>query len=688
MAKDYKWSYSRVGGVTRVNIATGEDIAHLGELDKKKWSVLSCPVKGLEIDDQSLKYVDSNNDGSIRVDEVVNVANWLTRVLKKNDILFEATDQLPLDLINQEDAEGKVLFDTATMMLKELGKGDEKVITLADTHTSLDAIRKNKLEAAIAALDKNTTVEAPYGDATDAVEAAYKALDAKVNDYFMRSRLAGFAQESVSALDVQVSRIEAISAENLASKVDEIASYPIARLTAEAEPDVLPLNAAFNPAWVAQMKVIIAALPANTDALTPALWTEIGAKIKAYRDYQASIDIKESDIILDEESANTQKVDKLLHLVRDFAKLLRNYVTLQDLYDPKTQAIFQAGTLIVDQRACTLCMLVADPGAQAAQAPKSGMYLLFCDCVSKSTGKAIKILAAVTVGDVDDLFVGKNAIFYDRQGNDYDARITSIVENPISVPQAMWTPYKKFARFVEDQINKFAAEKESGVMNDATTSFTERTEAAKTAQAEGGTAQDAGKAATSGFDIAKFAGIFAAIGMAIGMIGSALVAVAKGFFGLDWWQMPLVILAIMLVISGPSMFIAWTKLRRRNLAPVLNANGWAVNASAKINIPFGATLTQQAKFPMANAKMKDPFADKGMSPWLKALIWVVVVCGICAGVLYLNCKYHWFKVPFCCSECVADTEVVCDGASCEDCAAAPADSIQADSTLVASVVTE
>ena len=47
----YDWKFSSVGGVTRVNIESGEDIAHLGELDQKLWTVLSCPVKGLEFDE-------------------------------------------------------------------------------------------------------------------------------------------------------------------------------------------------------------------------------------------------------------------------------------------------------------------------------------------------------------------------------------------------------------------------------------------------------------------------------------------------------------------------------------------------------------------------------------------------------------------------------------------------------------
>ena len=83
---DYKWKFARIGGVTRVYISSAEDIKHLGELDKKMWTVLSCPVKGLEIDEQSLAYMDTNGDGQIRVDEVIGVSQWLCKVLNCSSI--------------------------------------------------------------------------------------------------------------------------------------------------------------------------------------------------------------------------------------------------------------------------------------------------------------------------------------------------------------------------------------------------------------------------------------------------------------------------------------------------------------------------------------------------------------------------------------------------------------------------
>ena len=82
------------------------------------------------------------------------------------------------------------------------------------------------------------------------------------------------------------------------------------------------------------------------------------------------------------------------------------------------------------------------------------------------------------------------------------------------------------------------------------------------------------------------------------------------------------------------MVLAWLKLRRRNITPLLNANGWAVNASSKISIPFGESLTDIAKFP--KMKLKDPFAKTGLAPWKKWCISIVVVALVFAGLWMFN----------------------------------------------------
>ena len=705
----YKWEFENIGGCSRVKISSGNDIAHLDELDIKMWTVLSCPVKGLEIEEKSLKYMDRDADGKIRVNDVISVAKWMTGALKNPDLLLEGKDSVSIDEINADDATGLKLSKAAKQILANLGKEGDR-ISLADTADSAaifaktryngdgiitvastdDAAEKEVIAAAVAAtggsMDRSgemgvtaaqleqfytelkaysdwcaAEVAAPFADKTDAVIAAYQALDAKMKDFFMRSRLATFSPDSTSALDVQTSRIEAISAENLSAKGDEIASYPIARITGKEE---LDLTASINPAWAAQFNVVKeAAIEAGKKTLTEADWAAIGAKFAAYTAWkaakagasveglgigkvneilkqdqkQALLDIVAQDLALKEEAENIDMVDMFLHMLRDFYRLLKNFITFHDFYnkDKKVGAIFQSGTLVIDQRACRFCMKVDNMGAHNAMAATSGMFLVYCDCTTKTSPAKLQIVAAVTVGEVGNLIVGKNAVYYDNAGVEWDAVITKVVDNPISVAQAFWSPYRRMSTAIENLINKSAAEKDAKMMADATAKINATPTSLPAAPAAGAEGEAPAKpAVTPPFDIAKFAGIFAAIGMAVGMIGTALSSLAMGIYALKWWQLVLSFLGLMLIISGPAMVLAWMKLRRRNIAPLLNANGWAVNAAAKISIPFGATLTDVAKYP--KLKLKDPYAKTGMPAWVKVLITLLILGGAAAAVWFFE----------------------------------------------------
>jgi hypothetical protein len=212
--------------------------------------------------------------------------------------------------------------------------------------------------------------------------------------------------------------------------------------------------------------------------------------------------------------------------------------------------------------------------------------------------------------------VGRNGIFYDRDGKDWDATITKLVENPISIRQAFWSPYKKFIRFIEDQVAKRAAAGEASSSSMLTGAAEKAESAAKTGKADG--------VPPKKLDI----GIVAALGVAVGGITAALGALLQTFFGLGLW-MPLGVLGLLLLISGPSMLIAWLKLRQRNIGPILDANGWAVNAHARINVPFGASLTRLAVLPEgARVDKTDPFAEKKHHWKRHILIAVVLVTGL------------------------------------------------------------
>ena len=80
------------------------------------------------------------------------------------------------------------------------------------------------------------------------------------------------------------------------------------------------------------------------------------------------------------------------------------------------------------------------------------------------------------------------------------------------------------------------------------------------------------------------------------------------------------------------MIMAWLKLRKRNLAPVLNANGWALNQRILVNTKFGATLTGIAKYPIV--KTKDPYTMK--APWWKKMLrWLFLLICLCVAVYFI-----------------------------------------------------
>ena len=640
----YNWQYCSLGGVTRVNISTGEDIAHLHELDQTLWTVLSCPVKGLELDERTLHLMDSDNDDKIRADEVIAAAQWLCQVLVDNNKLIEAPDTLTLADLNRDNDEGAKLYANAREVLTLMGESGD-ILSLQQLNDFLAAYDK-QLAADLDAAAKNTEgVEAPYGEHTADAVAAVNALRDKMADFFMRCRFIQFHNESSAALDVDIAKVAALSQSNIATGTDEISKYPISRPIAN---NVLPLNEGLNPAWaaaVAKVKEIVLDVDyPGQESISEAQWKAIEAKVDAYTQAVADHVAAASKTLNDraqEVYALTEPIEKLLHLVRDFYRLLRNYVMMIDFYSKDDKAIFQAGELYIDSRCCSLCMRVNDMGTQAAQASFSGMYLIYCTCTSRSKGDTMDIVAAMTDGDVDNLSVGKNAIFYDRAGNDWDATVTKIIDNPISIRQAFWSPYKRFFNWVTEKINKSAAEKDAknfeemtAKADDATTNLTSQSTNAD---------DESKKSKKQAFDIAKFAGVFAAIGMGVGFILEALTGLFSSFFKHPI-TIVLFILIVMLCVSGPSMLIAWLKLRKRNLAPVLNANGWAVNSRIVINVKFGATLTRLAKYP--KLVLEDPFMEKKMPKWQRWTITSVVILAILFCLLFFTNRLAGMGLPF------------------------------------------
>lgn len=477
--------------------------------------------------------------------------------------------------------------------------------------------------------------------ATDEAWQLHSSLHAKVTDYFTRCQLAAYDANATVALNGSAEDYAALSRQLLSQASSDTNHLPLAAVSADGK---LTLHKGVHPHWaeaLARLAELAGALWGDVKHINSKDWQQLTAVLQPYADWQAlrpvsqaatlapevlaacldaqviaaANDLIAQDLAQQAEAESVLDVDKLIRYQACLRDLLRNFVSFESFYSLEKPAIFQNGRLYIDGRSCDLCLNVNDAGKHAKLAGLSGMYLLYIDCV-RSSGEKKSVVAAMTAGDAGNLMVGRNGVFYDRAGVDWDATVTQIVSNPISIREAFFTPYQRIGRMISDQIQKFAAAKDKEI---------EAQSAAGVGDAAKVAAAPAPAKPPAPFDVAKFAGIFAAIGLAIGAIGTALAAVVTGFLGLVWWQMPLALLGIVLFISGPSMLLAWFKLRARNLAPLLDANGWAVNTNAKLSIKFGTRLTALASLPTgASRSLTDPFEEKSNSGLWLILIVIVV----------------------------------------------------------------
>lgn len=493
------------------------------------------------------------------------------------------------------------------------------------------------------ALQKDPSL-CPSGDKTQDAAQAISAVEAKINDYFARCAIASFDQKATSFLNGCEKQYEQIGTMNLSLENSEIADLPLSTIIPK-EP--LRFGDNINPAWsekISQFRKLVVnpVLGTDKESITEAQWRQLCATFAPWNAWQQKkpttifdstgfghvkellaspirkqlMDLIGKDTLETSTFASLINLEKLARFRRDLHSLCVNFVNFKDFYSTGDSAVFQAGTLYLDQRSCKLCIKVDDPNKHAGMAAMAGTFLVYCEC-KRPGGAKMTIVAAFSNGDSENLLVGRNGIFYDRSGLDWDATIIKIIENPISLRQAFWLPYKNLVRMIETQVAKRAT-----AASEQSTAKMEKV-AVATANVDT-TKPPASPPPPKKLDI----GIVAALGVAAGALGT-FIATGLGFLSGIIKLGPFAILGalagILLIISGPSLILAYIKLRKRNLGPILDASGWAINAKAKINVPFGVMLTNIALLPPGSQRdLKDPYAEK-KSPWPKVIIFAILL---------------------------------------------------------------
>jgi hypothetical protein len=684
------WTFQRVGGLDQVVFKNANDIINLPDLDPKLWVALSCPTTGLDFDERTLALLDTDKDGRIRIPDILDAISWTQDKITSFDSILQSSETLPLSEINTSTPQGKKLSITAHSILASLNKNDVDYLTQDDIEQSiksnankvyngdlifpasseLSADMQTFIQTAIETtgaqkdmsgqdgIDLNiattfvdnlktwlqwqtqiSNTPTPFKENSAEIWKLIEQLKPKIDDYFLRVELAQYAPQAQTSLNVDEKYI--VPTQNGLLSDKDLAELPLSKI---GNTNTLDLINGLNPLWkakISRFKTLVESSLSNPDQLTQQEWQDIQKNLKTYATLisakpeiaqltvttkpSANIeDIPNSTIahlasgdLLDQfkqmvEQDNKTPIsasdiivlEKLVLFHKHLYRLLVNFVSFSDFFSLKTRAAFQLGNLYIDGRCATLCVAVDNIAKHTAMANYSELCLLYCECTRN--GQKQIVAAAITAGQGDLLIEGRNGVFIDNKGNDWDANVVKIITKPISIQQAVWAPYQRIGRVITEQLNKWASSKDADVEKSS---------------------EQALQNPANKFDIGKSVGIFAAIGLAIGAIGTALASIFQAIFALAWWQVPLVFIGLFLIISGPSVILAWLKLRRRTLGPLLEASGWAINGQVKINLMLGGLLTSKAQLP-SNAKrnLRDPMKQRHNK--LVIIFWLAILLGV------------------------------------------------------------
>ncbi len=308
-------------------------------------------------------------------------------------------------------------------------------------------------------------------------------------------------------------------------------------------------------------------------------------------------------------------------------EFLNNFVALPELFNPRRPSRLQMGKLIMDGRHFTLTVPVHNLAEHKRIIQSSDICVLYVE-ISRSVAGAVEkqlLAVAVTGGTMRTLFVGKHGIFMDTDGNIYDARITDMVDQPVSVWEALKSPFFRFADFLGKQAEKIFNTRNAEIQKNMTAEFSKNA-AVKPAAAPAAPAANLPMMLMGG-------------GIGIAALGSSVAFIAKSLQNVSFFTVLAVIAGIMVIFGGPIVVLSLVKLYRRNLARFLESCGCAVNRPMRLTRRMGAIFTFVPKRPKGELLMLDPAelihlpAKNRTLFWKVAAMLLALLLGAASGII-------------------------------------------------------
>ncbi len=264
---------------------------------------------------------------------------------------------------------------------------------------------------------------------------------------------------------------------------------------------------------------------------------------------------------------NIKELERLLLYQAHMLPLVNSFVSFPKLYLPEERALFEEGTLIMDGRHFTLTVKVEDRKHHIETCKSSNIFVIYCELFGADDEKICEIAVPVTSGSRGNIHLNKWGIFNDINGNELHAKVVDIVENPISISEAMIEPFVRISHAFFSRLEEFSSKAEERM-------FYKDTKSKDKKKKDGASV-----------------GLLAGGGFAIAAVGSSFAFITKTLAGLHIKTVLFALLILAALIAIPAGIAAYYKLTRRDLSTVLEGSGWGINSRMKLTKKQAACFT-------------------------------------------------------------------------------------------------